>query len=126
MRVGLSETTTTMLSPFLSLPLTCDQATQKTRAELSQAGMSVVQTFNLHTARLALRDCACPSHGTESCDCHVIILLVYGETPEPANLLLHGNNGQTWVSITDPAAQQVDAALVTRIRRLLENTVCAD
>jgi hypothetical protein len=111
----------TMLSPFLSIDSSCDQALQATKTNLSRAGLSAVQTFNLNTARLVLHDCCCPNHGTEACDCQMIVLLVYGEAPEPATLILHGNNGQTWISIVDSAPQGVDAKLATRIRSVLDS-----
>jgi hypothetical protein len=38
-------------------------------------------------------------------------------------LILHGNNGQTWISIADSASQRGDAKLVTRIQRVLQNVV---
>lgn len=50
----------------------------------------------------------------------MIVLLVYGEAPEPETLILHGNNGQTWISIADFAVQRVDTKLVERIRDVLE------
>ena len=109
-----------ILSPFLSINTSCDQALQSTRTKLSEAGLSAVQTFNLNTARLGLHDCCCPNHGTDACDCQMIVLLVYGEVAEPTTLVLHGNNGQTWISIADSAAQRGDAKLVGRIRNVLE------
>jgi hypothetical protein len=116
----------TTLSPFLSIDSSCDQALQMTKTQLSEAGLSAVQTFNLNTARLGLHNCCCPNHGTEACDCQMIVLLVYGEAPEPATLILHGNNGQTWILIADSPSLHGNAKLVTRIRRLLESVVAAD
>jgi hypothetical protein len=116
----------TTLSPFLSIDSSCDQALQMTQTHLSGAGLSGVQTFNLNTARLGLHNCCCPNHGTEACDCQMIVLLVYGETPEPATLILHGNNGQTWISIADSASQRGDPKLVTRIQRALEGVVASE
>ena len=116
----------TTLFPFLSIESSCEQALQATKTKLSQASLSIVQTFNLNTARLGLHDCCCPNHGTEACDCQMVVLLVYGEAPEPATLILHGNDGQTWMSIADSSSQRGDPELVTRIRRLLENVVSAD
>lgn len=97
-----------------------------TVTQLSEAGLSTVQTFNLNTARLGMHNCCCPNHGTEACDCQMIVLLVYGDVAEPATLILHGNNGQTWISIADSASLRGDPQLVTRIRRVLENVVTAD
>ena len=114
------------LSPFLSIDSSCDQALQMTRTQLSEAGLSAVQTFNLNTARLGLHNCCCPNHETEACDCQMIVLLVYGEAPEPVTLILHGNNGQTWISIAESAVQRGEPQLVVRIRRVLESVVAAD
>ena len=116
----------TTLSPFLSINSSCDQALQMTKTQLSEAGLSAVQTFNLNTARLGLHNCCCPNHGTQACDCQMIVLLVYGEAPEPATLILHGNNGQTWISITESAFQRGEPKLVASIRRVLEGVVAAD
>jgi hypothetical protein len=116
----------TTLSPFLSIDSSCDQALQMTKTQLSEAGLSAVQTFNLNTARLGLHNCCCPNHGTAACDCQMIVLLVYGDVAEPTTLILHGNNVQTWVSIADSPSQRGDPKLVTRIRRVLESVVAAD
>jgi len=115
-----SEANMTTLSPFLSINSSCDQALQMTKNKLSQAGLLTVQTFNLNTARLGLHSCSCPNHGTEECDCQMIVLLVYGEDAEPATLILHGNDGTTWVSVTDSPLHRTDAKLMTSVRQALE------
>jgi hypothetical protein len=116
----------TTLSPFLLIHSSCDQALQLTKTQLSEAGLSAVQTFNLNNARLGSHNCCCPNHGREACDCQMIVLLVYGDVAEPATLILHGNNGQTWISVADSPSQHGDPKLVTRIRRVLESVVTAD
>jgi hypothetical protein len=50
----------------------------------------------------------------------MIVLLVYGGAPEPETLILHGNNGQTWISIADFAVQR-DTKLIGDIREVLED-----
>ncbi len=80
-----------------------------------------MQTFDLHTARLGSHSCPCPNHGTEECDCQMIILMVYGEAAEPITLILHGNDGQTWISVADHPSQQTDKVLLANIRRALED-----
>lgn len=113
------------ISPFLSLNSSCDQTLQVIKRQLLQAGLRTVQTFDLHTARLALHGCSCPNHGTEECDCQMIVLLVYGEVVEPASLILHGRDGQTRVSFTDNPLQRADEKLVARIRWALESQALA-
>jgi hypothetical protein len=116
----------TTLSPFLSIDSSCDQALQATKTKLSQVGLSAVQTFNLTTARLGVHNCSCPNHGTEACDCQMIVLLVYGNVAEPATLILHGNNGKTWLSFADTLLQPINAGLMTSIREALDGLSAAD
>ena len=90
-----------------------------------------MQTFDLHTARIGYHDCPCPYHETSECDCQLVVMLVYGKTEDvstlptvvntsPVTLILHGNDGQTWLSIADGPHQRTDTKLVTEIKRVLE------
>ncbi len=108
------------ISPFLSINQPCDEALQWAKRQLLQADLHPVQTFDLHTARLAMHDCSCPNHGTDECDCQMVVLLVYGKAAEPITLILHGNDGQTWVSIANDPQLQTDAKLITSIQQALE------
>jgi hypothetical protein len=116
------------ISPFLSISHSCDEVLQWATEQLSQAGLRPVQTFDLHTARLALHDCPCPNHGTEECDCQMVFVLVYGKAEDistplktgPVTLILHGNDSQTWVSISEGPHQRSDTKLSTEIKHALE------
>ncbi len=109
-----------MLSPFLSLNYSCDDSLVWLKKRLGKARLRVVQTFNLHTARMGVHDCPCPNHGTEECDCQMVIVLVYGDATEPVTLVLHGNNGQTWLSLVNTSAQRVTPSLQESIERALQ------
>lgn len=111
------------ISPFLSVNHPCDEALRWTKRRLSRAGLRAVQTFDLHSARAGLHDCPCPNHGTEACDCQMVILLVYGRAESPATLFLHGNDGQTWLSIADNPLQRADSKLLAGIRQALNAPV---
>jgi hypothetical protein len=106
------------MSPFLTVSRTCDQTLPQVIQELHQAGLRSVQTFDLHIARAAVHDCSCPHHGTDQCDCQMLVLLVYGSTTEPVTLILHGNNGQTWLSIPNRTAS--NATLASQIQNSLQ------
>lgn len=108
------------ISPFLSIYHPCDKTLQWAKEQLTQADLHPIQTFDLRMARLAMQDCPCPNHGTEECDCQMIVLLVYGKAAEPATLILHGNDGQTLVSIANDPQQRADAKLINSIRQALE------
>ncbi len=108
------------ISPFLSISHPCDKVLQWTNQQLMKAGLHPVQTFDLHVARVGLRDCPCPSHGTNECDCQMVVVLVYGKAEEPVTLILHGNDGQTWLSIADGPRQKSDVRLVNAIQQAVE------
>ena len=120
--MGLSEVFMN-ISPFLSVNHPCDQALRWTREQLSQAGLRPVQTFDLYTARAGSCECPCPNHGTNECDCQLVIMLVYGKAEEPVTLILHGNDGQTWLSIADNPRQRSDTKLPAEIRQALEKVL---
>lgn len=105
---------------FLIVDLPCDVALQTAKKKISQAGMRALQTFDLHTARHTQQDCPCPNHGTVDCDCQMVVLMVYGETAEPATLILHGSDGQTRFSIADDPFQRADRKLVASIKEALD------
>jgi hypothetical protein len=108
------------ISPFLTMNHSCDKTLQWTKKQLAQDGLLAVQTFDLHTARVGLHDCSCPNHGTDECDCQMVILLVYGKDLDPVTLILHGSNGQTWLSISDSPSQGANIELTATIQKTLE------
>ncbi len=114
-----------MLSPFLTLDCSCDEALQWSSQNLMQNGLRVMRTFDLHTVRVGLHDCPCPNHGTNECDCQLVVVLVYGKAAEPATLILHGNDGQTWCSIADTPNQKTNITTVAAIKNALEGKLPA-
>ena len=105
---------------FLTVDLPCDMALQAAKKKLTQTGLRALQTFDLHTARHIQQDCPCPHHGTTDCDCQMVVLMVYGETAEPATLILHGSDGQTRFSIADDPSQRADRKLIAAIKQSLD------
>ena len=106
-------------SPFLSVNYPCDKALQWTKKQLLQADLRAVQTFDLHTARVGLHDCLCPNHGTDDCDCQMVVLLIYGKASEPLTLIMHGDDKQTWFSIADDPQQRANLTLMAVIQQAL-------
>jgi hypothetical protein len=117
------------ISPFLAINQSCDKALKWSRELLLQAGLRPVQTFDLHAARAGLHDCPCPNHGMVDCDCQMVVLLVYGNAEDvstplntsPVTLMLHGNDGQTWLSIADSPRERSDPGISTAIKHALED-----
>ena len=110
------------LSPFLSVDRSCEDTLPWLSQRLSRAGFRVLQTFDLNDARFAIPDCTCPHHGTQQCDCQMVILLIYGKADEPAALMLHGNDGETWLSLVNTPLQHADPALQSSIEQALQIT----
>ncbi len=107
------------LMPFLVLDQTCDQVLVWVSQQLTSASFRVVQTFDLQVARLAHPDCPCPHHGTNDCNCQMVVLLVYRKQDDPATLVIHGQDGRTWVSLAGPVGKRANQHLETAIRRAI-------
>ena len=107
------------LVPFLALDQTCDQVQAWVNHKLTSAGFRVVQTFDLQVARLAHSDCPCPYHGTADCNCQMVVLLIYGKQDDPVTLVIHGQDGRTWLSLAHPTGQRTNQHLESTIRCVL-------
>jgi len=107
------------LIPFLVLDQTCDQVLVWVSQQLTSASFRVVQTFDLQVARLAHPDCPCPHHGTNDCNCQMVVLLVYGKQDDPATLVIHGQDGRSWVSLAGPVGKRFNQHLEVVVRRAL-------
>ncbi len=49
----------------------------------------------------------------------MIVLLVYGEQGDPATLVIHGQDGKTWLSLAEPLGKPASQHLEALIRRTL-------
>ncbi|MCZ2076982.1 MAG: hypothetical protein LC130_18545 [Bryobacterales bacterium] len=107
------------LIPFLALDQACEQVQAWVNGQLTDAGFRVMETFDLHVARLAYLDCPCPYHGTDDCNCQFVVLLVYRKQEDPASLVIHGQDDKTWLSLADPVGKRASQQFETAIRRVL-------
>ena len=98
----------------------CHEALAWAKAQLSQTGLRVLQTFDLKTARYALADEPCPYHETSICDCQMVILLIYGMTDDPAILILQGSDGKTWFSLENNSLYKMDLFMCACIEEALQ------
>ena len=109
-----------MSEPFLILEQPCDEAMAWVVHRVSGAGLQVIRTFDLQVARLGHNECPCPHHGTDECDCQMVVLLVYGDHYQPISLVAHSHDGKTWFSLVDTPQQRADPRLEMTIRQALE------
>lgn len=105
--------------PFMSMEEPCEEAIKWVIHEMSAAGLFVIRTFDLKVARTLQTDCYCPHHGTEQCDCQLIVLLIYGSNQEPSSLVAHGYEGKTWFSLVDTPQQPANPDLTGFILQTL-------
>lgn len=97
-------------------------ATNTVMESLTQAGLQIIQSFDLQTARTAQQNCSCPHHGTEQCNCQMVVLLVYPQVGEPATMVIHSHNEQNSISLIDSPGQRPDPELVDLIMESLPDT----
>lgn len=94
-----------------------DEATAWVTARLEEAALRVYRSFDLRSARNVSNTCACPDHGTDACDCQMVVLLAYQAEGKPATVVLHGHQGRTWLQLVDAPnaelATTIEDALVT-------------
>ena len=112
-----------MLSTNTLLTINKDgKATTRDLTEtLAQAGLQIVLSFDLQTARATQTNCTCPYHGTEQCNCQMLVLLIYPQIGEHVTLVIHSHNEQTQISLVDNPQQRPNPELVNLISETLSD-----
>lgn len=112
-----------MLSTNTLLTINKDgKATTRDLTEtLAQAGLQIVPSFDLQTARATQTNCTCPYHGTEQCNCQMLVLLIYPQIGEHVTLVIHSHNEQTQISLVDNPQQRPNPELVNLISETLSD-----
>lgn len=111
------------LDPFTSINCPYKEVLLQVKQQLSEAGLRVLQTFELVNAHMDPADCPGRHDGTDECDCQIGVFLIYGEPAEPVSLILHGNDGQSWLSFLDNAHEKVDPRLQSTLEQALHPTL---
>jgi hypothetical protein len=106
-------------SVILTLQTDSQAAIEQSIQRLDAAGLQVMRSFDLKAARAAQVDCTCPQHGTEQCDCQMVVLLVYGQDNQPVTLVVHGHDGKTQIALVDNPEEQPDNRLIQAIIRAI-------
>ena len=104
-----------MSDTFLIMEKPCDEAMAWVMRQANAAGLQVLRTFDLQMARLAHSECPCPHHGTDQCDCQMVVLLVYADSYRPISLVAHSHDGKTWFSLVNTPQQRADPRLEATI-----------
>lgn len=115
-----------MSDAFLILEQPCDEAMTWVIRQVTAAGLQVLRTFDLKVARLAHGLCPCPHHGTDQCDCQMVVLMVYKEDTQPVSLVVHGHDGKTHLTFVDHPAQRADPNIMEIVWRILRSSNAPD
>lgn len=107
------------LNPYMTLTYPFSDVLAWTTRQLSKVGLQIEQTFDLQVARLSHVGCPCPHHGTDRCSCQMVVLLIRGDSKDPLTLILHGNDGQTNLSIVNNTGKRPNTNLNETIRLAL-------
>jgi len=105
--------------PLFSMLIGGEAAQSHIMAALTAANLRVERSFDMQVARLAHTECSCPHHGTEECDCQLVVLLVYDHKSPPATLILHGRDNFTNISLVDSPMQLTRMEHITNIKDIL-------
>ena len=92
-----------------------EKATDWVTSRLEGAALRVTPTFDLRSARAVSSTCACPYHGTEVCDCQMVVLLVYHGQRPPATVVLHGHQGRTWMVLAEAPNAGLEAEITAAL-----------
>jgi hypothetical protein len=105
---------------LLTIPQECEAAVAQIIERLKSDGLQVIRSFDLKTARMAHTECTCPHHGTEQCDCQMVVLLVYEGTGQPITMVAHDFEGKTHISIEYSPPPDSNRLLEAAILQALE------
>lgn len=111
------------MSTLTSIPRPSAEVVDRITRALRADGLQVTCSFDLQSARAALVDpgrCPCPHHGTASCTCQYLILLVSERGSEPVSLVVHGHDDQTYLSLAEPPGGTRDGKLEARLLRRID------
>lgn len=106
---------------LLTIHMDSKTATSTVMESLKRVGLQLVQSFDLQTARATQQNCSCPHHGTEQCNCQMVVLLVYPQIREHLTLVIHSHNEQTHISLVDNPHQRPSPELVNLISEALSD-----
>jgi hypothetical protein len=119
--IRISRRSSSMSSPsLLKVNKACGDSVLWATRRMEQAGYLIVRTFDLQGPRLAHFDCPCPHHGTEKCDCQMVVLLVYMGKRKPVTMIIHGSDQTSWFYLVNTPQQPVEHHLESTIQALLE------
>lgn len=106
-------------TPLITLHTKWETAIAQAVQFLEESGFQVIRSFDLRVARSVHVDCPCPHHGTNQCDCQMVVLLVYQQENPPVTLVAHGHDGHTSIILVETPQHSLDLQVEESIRYAL-------
>lgn len=104
--------------PIFVLDQDCIAITNRLIQEVEKAGMQTMRSFDLDVVRSSGKGFCCPVHGTSSCTCHLVVLLILLRERGCVTVILEGSNQQTSVYLEgglDETEEQIDLTLTAAL-----------
>lgn len=108
--------------PLQTVDIQCSKFVEPLKQALSDNGLWSIQSFDLQSARALHDNCTCEYHGTNSCTCQLIVLLIYRALDDPITLVLDGRDEQTYIFIVEEKVLSVRSATREMIERIIHQT----
>lgn len=83
--------------PLFVLEQDCQVITSRLIQEIEKAGMQTMRSFDLDVLRSSSNEFCCPIHGTSSCTCQFVILLILRRDFGSLTVILEGVDQRTSV-----------------------------
>lgn len=106
-------------SPFVTINKPGEDAISWVVQQLGRTGLRVIRTFDMRESWMDDPDCTYSHHGTEKCDCQVMVLLVYSQAKFPATIFVQSIQKFTWLYLVDTPEQPVNEDLERTIKTAL-------
>jgi hypothetical protein len=104
---------------LITMQIDWEAALERAISSLEKAGLQAMRSFDLSLARSVHTHCTCPHHGTEQCDCMLVVFLIYNQGRPPLSLVVHGYDGKVNFTLVVPQEGDPDQRTEMLIRRAL-------
>jgi hypothetical protein len=88
---------------------------------LTGAGLPVVQSFDFQLGKSLHSQCTCPHHGSQLCDCQMVMLLIYDLESQPVTLVVHGQDGKVHLGLVRNQERQSEEGIRNLVRSILSD-----
>jgi hypothetical protein len=100
---------------LLTIFMNSDKAVNRLMDRLTADGMKVIRSFDLQSVRTAHVNCTCPHHGSDECNCQMVVLQVYDNIGTMLTVVAHGKDNSTNFALVKPPERILERKLKTKV-----------